>query len=331
MLKLFNTVWKKIILLGLGVLLVLFLVIHLISTTHPMIYGVTFNYEYAQFLGLDPRKVYEAVLDDWKFKHIRISAQWNMIEKEMGKYGVEELDWMMNEAQKRNAHIVLALGQKTPRWPECHDPQWSKGLPNEEYRNKLNKFIEFIVKRYKNHPALEIWQVENEPLLKFGNCRMFSEELLKEELKLVKQLDPLHPTLTTDSGELSLWRKTAHAADLFGTTMYRVIWNKYLGYLYYDWFPAAFYRWRLQLNHKDFNTAYVMELQAEPWIPNGSVNSTSLDEQYKSMDIKRLKKNVAFAAKTGMPRAYLWGVEWWYWLEKQGKKEISDYIKTLEK
>jgi hypothetical protein len=296
-----------------------------------MIYGVTFNYEYAQFLGLDPRKVYEAVLDEWKFKHIRISAQWNMIEKEMGKYDVQELDWMMDEAQKRKARIVLAIGQKTPRWPECHDPEWSKDLSNEEYRSKLNTFIQFIVKRYKNHPALEIWQVENEPLLKFGNCHMFSEELLKEELKLVKQLDPNHPTLTTDSGELSLWRKTAHAADLFGTTMYRVIWNKYLGYLYYDWFPAAFYSWRLKLNHKDFNTAYVMELQAEPWIPNGSVNSTSLDEQYKSMDIKRLKKNVAFAAKTGMPRAYLWGVEWWYWLEKQGKKEISDYIKTLKK
>lgn len=311
-------------------MLVLF-ILYALPTKHPMIYGTTFNYEYAQFLGLDPRKVYEEILDEWKFRHIRISAQWNMIEKEMGKYDVQELDWMMNEAHKRKVRIVLAIGQKTPRWPECHDPDWAKKLPDEAYRKKLDAFIKFIVTRYKNHPALEIWQVENESLLKFGECRSFSKELLQQELQAVKELDQNHLTLTTDSGELSLWRHTARAADLFGMTMYRVVWSRPIGYVYYDWIPVAFYTLRLQLNHRSLSTAYIMELQAEPWIPSGSVHNTPLVEQYKSMNLGRLKKHVNFASKTGMPRAYLWGAEWWYWLQKQGIMDISEYVKTLPK
>ncbi len=36
------------------------------------------------------------------------------------------------------------------------------------------------------------------------------------------------------------------------------------------------------------------------------------------MNIDRLKDNVEYAQKVGMPRTYLWGVEWWYWMIKKG-------------
>jgi hypothetical protein len=49
------------------------------------------------------------------------------------------------------------------------------------------------------------------------------------------------------------------------------------------------------------------------------------------MGLPRLKKNVDFAARTGMPRAYLWGAEWWYWLASKGEHEIADYIIQLKK
>jgi hypothetical protein len=239
---------------------------------------------------------------------------------------------MMNEAEKNNARIVLTVGQKTPRWPECHNPAWATALSEEQYRTALLTFMQTVVERYKNHSALEIWQVENEPFLKFGVCRPFSEKMLHEELDLVKKLDTKHPTLVTDSGELSLWTKTARAGDLFGTTMYRVVWNRFLGYTKYDWVPASYYSLRLKLNKKDPQGAYVMELQAEPWIPNSSVMNTDLAEQYKSMNIERLKQHVNFAATTGMPRAYLWGAEWWYWLkEKKGVGDMGEYVTSLPK
>ncbi len=297
-----------------------------------MVYGVSFNAEYASYLGLGPRMAFIKILDDWQFKYVRLSAQWDAIEKTKGEYDWSDLDWMMNEAAKRNAKVILAVGNKTPRWPECHLPGWVDAASYSSHQPDLFSFIKIAVARYKNHPALEVWQVENEPFLQFGDCRALSKQELKAEVALVKQLDPAHPTMVTDSGELSLWWHTAKQADLFGATMYRVVWNKYLGYWSYDWLmPPLAYTAKLWLNGRDVSSSYITELQAEPWIPDRALSDTPLDEQFKSMSLNRLKSNVDFAARTGMPRAYLWGAEWWLWLEGRGVNEFSDYIKTLNK
>ncbi|MFA5175151.1 MAG: beta-galactosidase [Patescibacteria group bacterium] len=296
-----------------------------------MIYGASFSSEHARYLGLEPKEVFKTILDEWNFKYIRLSAQWDLIEKEKGKYDFSELDYFMDETAKREGKVLLAVGQKIPRWPECHLPKWSVGLPEGEYKKTLFEFVKIVVERYKNHPVLEIWQVENEPFLSFGVCRNFTEDDLKRELYLIKNSDALHPTMVTDSGELSLWRKTAKVADLFGTTMYRVVWHKNFGYLSYDWLPISFYRIKLWINGRSPDTAYITELQAEPWIPDDDVWNVSFEKQSKSMDLKRLRKNIEYAARSGMPRAYLWGAEWWYWLRNQSRYEISDYIKTVNK
>jgi len=297
-----------------------------------MIYGVSFNTEYVEYLGLDTKLSFIKIVDDWQFKYVRLSAQWDLIEKTKGHYDWKDLDWMMNEAGKRKAKIILAVGNKTPRWPECHFPNWVDVSSHDNHKTDLVNFITTVVGRYKNHPALEIWQVENEPFLGFGNCQPLTADQLKDEVALVKKLDPSHPTMVTDSGELSLWRKAAKQADLFGTTLYRVVWNKKIGYWSYDWLlPPLAYTAKLWLNGRDMRSAYITELQAEPWIPDKPLADTSLPEQFRSMSLDRLKSNVNFAARTGMPRAYLWGAEWWLWLETRGVYDFSEYIKTLKK
>ena len=297
-----------------------------------MIYGATFNSEYAVYLGLNARDAFNKILGEWNFKHIRLSAQWDLIEKIKGEYDWSELDWMMNEAAKKNAKIILAVGHRTPRWPECHYPKWIDPLTHFNHWPELLRFMELTVNRYKNHPALEVWQVENEPFLRFGICDVVTDAQLDEELKLVKKIDPFHPTMVTDSGELSMWRKTAKRADLFGTTLYRVVWSKQLGYWNYKWLlPPFVYQARLWLNKRDINTAYISELQAEPWIADKKLDDEPLAEQFKSMSLKQLKENINFAVKTKMPRAYLWGAEWWLWLESHGAPEFSAYIKNLPK
>ena len=77
-----------------------------------MIYGASFNTEYAQYLGLDPRLSFVKILDNWHFKYIRLSAQWDLIEKEKGKHDWKDLDWMMSEAGKRKVKVVLATIQE---------------------------------------------------------------------------------------------------------------------------------------------------------------------------------------------------------------------------
>jgi len=324
---------KKILFIIITFLIILGVPTFYFSVKHTpgMIYGVTYNYEFAGWLGLDYRKVFLTILDEWNFKYVRLSAQWNSVEPQPGIFNFKELDWMMNEAAKRGVKVALSVGQKTPRWPECHSPEWVKDLTESEYDFALSKYIGVVVARYAKHPALEIWQVANEPFLPFGECRKFTGNMLKNEIELVKSLDTKHPTLISDSGELSTWVRTARVADLFGTTMYRIVWNKYFGYWNYDWLPPFHYRLKLWLNGSSVARAYIMELQAEPWLEKNNFLTADLGEQGQTMNLVRLKKNLDYAERVGMPRAYLWGAEWWYWLREKGEMEIPDFIKNMKK
>ena len=296
------------------------------------IYGVSFNSEYAAYLGLNPDKVFDTILNKWNFKYIRLSAQWDEIEKTRGIYDFSSLNKLMDAAAVSGAKVTLAVGQKIPRWPECHAPAWADGLSDNEYKAAIKRFVKATVDQYKDHPALEIWQVENEPLLKFGECRFFDTTMLSSEIASVKSLDANHKIIITDSGELSSWRHTAKAADLFGTTMYRTVWNKYLGYVSYDWLLPLFYRAKLLFTGQKTENAFISELQAEPWVTDQDVKNMDLADQYKSMSFERFKENVDYAQRVGFPRAYLWGAEWWYWLsEKKDVNDFVDFAKTLKK
>jgi len=81
---------------------------------------------------------------------------------------------------------------------------------------------------------------------------------------------------------------------------------------------------------KLFNKSVIcVELQAEPW---GSklLQDVSLEEQQKTMDLRKFKENVDFARNTGLSEFYLWGAEWWYWLkEKKNMPEIWEEAKKL--
>lgn len=320
---------KIIGLLFLATLLLYAFLFLLSAKRYPVTWGVSFNSEYASYLGLKSQEVFATILDDWGFKYVRLSAQWDQIEKKKGEYDFSDLDYFMNEAQKRGARVTLAVGQKVPRWPECHAPEWAENLPDEEYFLAIKKFFIAVVDRYRNHPALEFWQIENEPFLDFGICRPYDTTKLKTELQLAKKIDGIHKLMVTDSGELSWWTRTARATDLFGTTMYRVVWNKYLGYWSYDFLPPFFYRLKLYLNFRPVSEAFVMELQAEPWVPDKDIRTLPVGEQYKSTGLDQLKLNLDYARRAGLPRAYLWGAEWWAYLAQGGHNEIPDFIKNL--
>lgn len=297
---------------------------------YPIEYGISFNRQHAEYLGLAWKKVYLDMLDELKPKYIRIAAAWNEVEQEHGKFNNTEVDWQMQEARKRGVKIVLTIGQKSPRWPECRVPDWAKKLNKEEYKTALLDYVKQVVEKYQNNPALEIWQVENEPFIKFrfGECVGFREDLVKEEIALVHQFDNRHQVMITDSGELSTWRKSSHAGDLFGTTLYRIvrtpsgrIWN-------YDWLPSAFYRLKAEFWKINPNKMFVSELQAEPWFMNSDPNKTSIVEQEKTMNSERLQKHFDYVERIGISRAYLWGVEWWYWMkEKQNDARYWEIVK----
>lgn len=291
--------------------------------------GMTFSSRYATDLGLDWRETYRALLHDVGVKKLRIPVYWDLVESEPEKTDYTDIDWQLTEAEKAGATVILSIGQRVPRWPECHIPSWAKEKSDTERQQALRKFVTETVNRYKDRQVITTWQVENEPFLVFfGECPPLDVKFLEEEIALVKALDHdvKRPVLVTDSGELSIWTRAAKRGDIFGTTMYRTIYKGGWGYVTYPIGPNFFRAKELLVRLFTPQTNFmVIELQAEPWA-SGWVGNVSLEEQFISMNENLLEEHVTYARRVGFQDIYLWGGEWWYWL-----KVKKDYPAVWEK
>jgi len=312
-------------------LLVLFFFVGKAPRADRITWGMNFSQKQAEGLGLDWKSVYLAIIEDLGAKKIKLGTYWDAIEKNQGEYDFEDLDWQVKTAEEKGANLMMVVGMKSPRWPECHVPEWTLGLSKEEQQEKILGFLEKMILRYRDSSAITAWQVENEPFFKFGECLWTDKDFLKKEVALVKSLDLKHrPVLISDSGEGSLWISSARIGDIAGTTMYRKVWFKELkSYLNYP-FPPVFYWRKAELVKKLFGKEVIcVELQAEPWCPKQIFNC-SLEEQQKTMSLEQFKKNMDFARDTGLKEFYLWGGEWMYWMkEKQGNSDVWLEAKKL--
>lgn len=288
----------------------------------PVQYGVTFSVERATELGLDWKQVYRDILTDLQPKFVRLSAPWPEVEAKRGQFKWEELDWLLAESAKHGVKVTLAVGQKTPRWPECRWPEWAKSLNVTDRRAALLNYVKGVAEQYRTHPALELWQVENEPFInfKFGECELFDRDAVVAEVAAVRSVDMTHKILMTDSGELGSWSEAIKAGDVFGTTVYRVV-NFPNGWpMYYDWVPPKFFALAAWLRGTSVADIFVAELQGEPWFTQANPLTLDVETQKKIFSEDRFERHAWVAARIGSPRAYWWGVEWWYFM-KQIKNE----------
>lgn len=323
---------KKVLVFLIIFLFLIFLLSQKYSWRKPEFeYGVTFSKKQAVSLGLDWQKLYLSIFDELGVKKIRLAAYWDEIEPKQDNYYFNDLDWQIEEAAKREVEIVLAIGGRLPRWPECHFPEWAKGLSDKERQQEILGYIEDTVKRYMDNSQITIWQVENEPFLSnFGDCPDIDKEFLDKEIALVRELDD-RDIMITDSGELSLWVPAAKRADIFGTTMYRDTYSKVLkSYVHYPIEPG-FFRFKKNVTNFFANPQkwVVIEMQAEPWGPM-PFQFLSDEERGKTMDLDKFREMIEFSKKTGFREFYLWGVEWWYWeKEVNNNSDIWEQAKFL--
>lgn len=296
------------------------------KSERPIVLGMTFSKSYASSLGLDWKQAYSAMLDDLNIKRLRIPAYWDDVEQSNGNFDFSVVDWQLDEAAKHNAKVILAVGRKLPRWPECHVPDWAKNLKTADANAALLNYVETAVRRYKSHPEVVTWQVENEPFFNFGECPPTDRQLLKKEVAEVRSIDN-RQIMITESGESSVWNEVAGIADILGISTYREVWDKYVGYFYWPITPLA-YRERAQVVAPFVDKIIISELQGEPWVPAG-INSLPIADQRTLMNPAKLNDNVAFARQTGFSEAYLWGVEWWYYLKTKGYPDMWNAGKDL--
>jgi hypothetical protein len=240
-----------------------------------------------------------------------------MIEPTVDTYNFEELDYQIKKAEESQATVVLAVGRRLPRWPECHIPDWAKELSEQEQQAELIDYITAVVTRYKDSPAVTVWQVENEPYLSlfaFEHCGPLDEEFLQKEIDLVKSLDGTRPILVTDSGNLGTWRGAYTKGDMFGTSVYVHFWNPELGQ-FRTFLPPWFYRVKENVIALLYGSkpTYLIELSAEPWLV-APVVEVDLATQFTRMDVEKFNDILDYAKATRYDKQYLWGAEWWYWL-----------------
>ncbi len=320
--------------IGLGIIISLIILAAQLDTAPTQVkFGVTYSPKYARYLKLDWQKTYTRILDDLQVRNLRLLSYWDILESERGQYDFTETDYLLQEAGKRGAKVILVVGVRQPRWPECHIPAWAKDLSADQRKKEALKLVEKVVERYKDEGAVWAWQVENEPLLKgFGEgCDVLDGGFLRREIELVRGLSK-KPIIMTDSGELGFWVTSMKESDIFGTTVYRQVHDKLLGYMTYP-VPPSLYSLKSDLVRSLFaksnQKTIIVELQAEPWLANG--NFLPAAGQAKLFTIENFKSYINFAQKTGFDEAYLWGVEWWYFMAANGYPEYLDFARTLFK
>ncbi|MBU4030753.1 beta-galactosidase [Patescibacteria group bacterium] len=295
------------------------------------VFGVTFSQKFAEEMGLDWQAAYLDILDGLGVKKLRLVAYWDKIEPSQGEYFFDDLDWQIARAEERDADVILVVGRKVPRWPECHSPEWADDLMVSEQQERILLMLEEIVNHYSESETIKAWQVENEPFLRgFGECPPLDKQFLDKEVALVRELNISGKTIImTASGELSSWIQPALRGDVLGTTLYRNVWSDTFGRVEYP-IPPVFYKKRADFVRffTEIERVIVIELQAEPWSQT-SIQETSAEEQAKSMDLEKFKDVIEYARQTGLDEFYLWGVEWWYQKKEQGNNAIWGEAKKL--
>lgn len=285
-------------------------------------WGVTFSPRQTDYIGLDSGKVYTALLDDMKVRNFRLMAPWYQVEPKPGEYDFLDVDYYLREAQKRDAKVILAVGRKLFRWPECHEPDWARKLSSAEFEDRIIKLLSEEIKHFKKFDNIIGWQVENEAMLPFGECQPESNfALLRREIDLVRALDS-RPVISTESGEISPWFRVGALVDRLGVSLYRITNNPILGKISYPFRPG-FYQKKTALAkalNPNLQEVFLSELQLEPW-GNVPLAEMSMQDQYASMDFERTQDTIEFAKRTGFTDIYIWGAEWWYWLRETQKDD----------
>lgn len=296
-----------------------------------IVWGVTFSKKQCDELGLNWREVYQKILAEMHFKVVRLPMYWDEIERQPGEFDFGDYAWMVDQAAQQQVEIVLVLGRRVPRWPECHVPGFYKNLSETAVQEKILDLLKQEIIYFKKYSNLKKWQLDNEPFLSvFGECPQPDSKFLNAELALIRSLDS-RPIMLTESGELSTWLKGAKLADILGISMYRRTWNKNWGYFSYPLQPAYYFLKAQLIKHLTGVKEIVnTELQVEPWTANFRLKEVSLFDQLYATDLEQVKENIVFARRSGINEIYLWGVEWWWWMgTKYNNWDFWEYGKTL--
>lgn len=303
------------------------------ATSEP-VYGVDFSCRQAEWLGLDCRTAYTAMLDQLDVRHVRLSAYWNEIEPRPGVYDFSGLDWQIAEAADHGAVVTLSVGIKGQRAPEFYLPDWARagrripdgGSPAGDpvIAAAALDFVRATVSHEAGQPAIEVWQVENEPYVHFWHTAhdwSLPEWFVAREAATIRAGDPeRRPLLITHASWLrtdGTWRQILQTADIVGEAVYTRRQRGPFAWLYL--FPFRIGPLTPDLPgqertaRSEGKAVWISELQAEPFEAPWVDLQDPRVRSFPSINPALLQANLSLAARSNAERAYLWGAEWWYY------------------
>lgn len=305
--------------------------------------GTTYSQRQSRYLAIDEKNTFLSILDKG-FDVVRVAAYWDEIERNEDQYDFAALDWQIEEASKKGVPLVLAVGIKSPRWPEFFIPDWvmkkthapfgaELSAKNPFLRERTLQFIRTVVTRYKDKTIIRYWQVENEPLDRSGaKFWWIKRQFVKEEVGLVRALDdqkrPIIMTVATYPNGFvramfrlfSLNRpipETMELGDIVGINVYHAIGQKFWNVKFYFWINpeqrAKYYSRIAHLAKKRGREVWITELQAEPWEPGQLVHTGK--EIPPSGWPEEARLVFTQFQLLGFSHIFLWGAEYWQFRE----------------
>lgn len=304
------------------------------SLKRSQVLGTTFSQLQCHYMQLDLKSTFRAICE-LGFDRIRLCAYWDDIERVENEFNFSTLDWLLDECDRHNIKVVLAVGMKVPRWPEFHFPQWLQarhdvfggGQPldqNSAIAAHTLNFVQRVVDHARTAPAITHWQVENEPFTRLAIAagRHISAEFVRQEVELVRSGIAAHQKLVLtgsitlpvaqEATDTAALHENIQLADAVGVNVYTKvpIDNTFFYLEPLPPFWQTLRRWQTALTQNN-TEAWVAEAQAEPWEANQLVAMGK--PTYPSATPKRTTNLVAALADVGFSTILLWGCEYWYW------------------
>ena len=194
--------------------------------------GISFRTLQAEALGLDPLTTLRALLE-YPFQLIRLGAYWNRMEPAPGRFDHDELDKLIDAAERAGKQIILCVGPvKAFGYPEffvpahqLREPLREGALVEPEDHEPLlsagTAFAARVVQRYRDHQAIVAWQVEHEAVDPLGmeHSWRLSSAFARAEVEAVRAADPARPILmngflpTSSPVRLQQWWRTRDQGD----------------------------------------------------------------------------------------------------------------------
>ena len=322
-------------------------------------YGTSYSFEQAKWYGINPREGFVKLISEIKFDWVRLPFFWDQMSDPSGNLQINDLRFAIEEADKRNIQVIVALGAKAPFYPEYHIPDTLK--PKLRFGQTISadhpiaadilEIDKKVVKELSIYKNISHWQIENEPFLANVNGWKMDSDLLKAEVDVVRSADSLdRPIILNHVGPSFIdnkWKKLLpllKPGDVLGVNAYfktqgiylyegiifgqsfKISWPRWFSWPVQSWMFLSpdFERIRKEIEARGMEF-WVLEMQAEPYI-RMLADASKNQPFYKSNDISKAQR---YLVASGVKSIGFWGANFWQYRQKHGDSTWIDAVKLI--